>query len=302
MKGISGFFTLAMFLQLVRSTAPYLCASLGGVWSERSGVVNIALEAKLLVAAFVSVAVHLATASAWLGLLAGIAAGACVGVVHGFLVEYARVNAIISGLALNVFAVAITRVGLRTLYASSSNSPSIEAFGRHTSSGWAVWIEPHTVLPFAALVLTILAFQHTPFGLRVRAVGEGPVEARALGVNVTRTRISATAIGGAVAGLGGVALAYDLHQFQAGMSAGRGFVALAIVVISGWRPAVVLLVTFVFSFLDTLQIAMQGSPSLAGYTVQALPYVITLLALSIALSRGRVRAPRGLDQPAERTP
>jgi simple sugar transport system permease protein len=278
----------ALATHVVAMAVPYGCAALGGVWSERSGVVNIALEGMLLVSAFASIAGQAATGSAWLGLTAGIAAAGAMGLMHALLVERARVPDLLSGLGLNLLAMGITRMGLSALYGSSSNSPSVAGFG--------LVIEPTVVLGIASVAVTIWVFQKTVFGLHVRACGEAPNAARACGVKVSRTRILAVTLGGAVVGIGGAALAFDLRQFQSGMTAGRGFVALALVVVSGWRPGRAAALALVFALLDWLQIAAQEKLGVFGFVVQTLPYVATLVGLAAARPGRRSFAPRGLGQ------
>ncbi len=278
---------------VIAMAAPYGCAALGGVWSERSGVVNIALEGMLLVSAFASIAGQAATGSAWLGLAAGIGAAGAMGLMHAWLVERAGVADLLSGLGLNLFAMGMTRIGLSALYGSSSNSPSVAGFG--------LAIEPTVVLGIVAVVVTQWVLRKTVFGLHVRACGEAPNAARSCGVNVTRTRILAVTMGGAIVGIGGAALAFDLRQFQSGMTAGRGFVALALVVVSGWRPGRVAILALVFALLDWLQIAAQEKLGVFGFIVQTLPYVATLVGLAAVRPGRRSFAPKGLGQREDQT-
>jgi simple sugar transport system permease protein len=302
---VSSILSLAMVAETLRISAPYACAAAGGVWAERSGVIQIGLEGVLLTSAFASVAVAHATGSAVAGLLGGIAAGVAVSVAHGVLVEKARVDAVVSGIAVNLCAMAGTRLALRGLYGSSSNSPAIEGFrfGPTGSSGVAllarVLADPVTLLAVVAVVLTPWALAKTRLGLRIRAAGENPVAAAAVGIDVARVRLSALAISGAVCALGGVHLAFDQHRFESGMSNGRGFIALAAVVVSGWRAGRAALACLAFGALEALQIVLQDQAHQggAGDLVQLLPYVATLLVLAFAA--GRSAAPKGLGRAAE---
>jgi simple sugar transport system permease protein len=273
---------------VIAMAAPYGCAALGGVWSERSGVVNIALEGMLLASAFAAIVGQAATGSAWLGLFAAIAAAAAMGLLHAWLVECAGVADLLSGIGLNLLAMGLTRIGLNALYGSSSNSPSVAGFG--------LPIEPTVLLGIGAVVVTPWVLRNTVFGLHVRACGESPGTARACGVKVTRTRILAVTIGGAVVGIGGAALAFDLRQFQSGMTAGRGFVALALVVVSGWRPGRVAILALAFALLDWLQIAAQEKLGVFGFVVQTLPYIATLAGLAAVRPGRRTFAPKGLGR------
>jgi simple sugar transport system permease protein len=293
-------FSATMTAETVRMAVPYACAALGGVWSERSGVVNIALEGILLASGFGGVAVHVATGSAWAGLVAGCLAGAGLGAAHALVVVFGRANAIVSGIAINLAAAAGTRFFLRALYASASNSPTVEAF--RGGAGGAVaplgllaraLVDPLFCLTLAAVAWTAWTLRTTRFGLRVRACGEDPAAATSVGVDVARVRLAAVTLGGAIAGLGGVALAYDQHQFQSGMSGGRGFIALAAVILSGWRPVRAAAACMAFAALDALQVVVQGAAAGAGgYAAQMLPYVATLFALWI-IARRRGASPEG---------
>jgi general nucleoside transport system permease protein len=300
-----------MVAQTLRMAVPYACAGLGGVWSERSGVVNIGLEGMLLAGGLGGVVAQVATGSAWAGVAAGALVGAALAAVHALVVVRGRVDAIVSGLAVNLVAAGGTRYVLRALYDSSSNSPRVEGFRPllDGASGFALLVrtllDPLTLATAALVVGSAWVLTRTRFGLRVRACGEDPVAAAAVGVDVTRVRLVAVSLGGAICGLGGVALAYDQHQFQSGMSGGRGFIALAAVILSGWRPGRAAAACLAFAALDALQIVAQDRARAAsGYVVQMLPYVATLVALwLIARRRGRGsiagRAPAGLGKHAD---
>jgi ABC-type uncharacterized transport system permease subunit len=288
-----------MLAQTLRMAVPYAGAALGGVLSERSGVVNIALEGTLLASALASVAVQHATGSAVVGALAGVGVGAVVGLLHGALVVRGRVDAIVSGLAINLAAAGGTRFLLRALYGSSSNSPSVD--GLRALDGLPLvlrtLLDPFFLLTALAVGLTATMLDRTAFGLRLRACGEDPSAAQAVGVDVARTRLLGVSLGGAAAGLGGTALAYDLHQFQAGMSGGRGFIALAAVIVSGWSPRAASLACLVFAALDALQIVLQGQTRAPAQIFAMLPFVATLVALALVSRRGAsARAPAGLGR------
>jgi general nucleoside transport system permease protein len=295
---------VTLLAQSLRMMVPYGCAALGGVWSERSGVVNIALEGILLSSGLATVAVHLASGCATLGLLAGVATGMGMGAVHALAVRV-RVDAIVSGIALNLAAAGGTRFLLRALYASSANSPSVSGFsstlfdGRSAAALLArTAFEPLWILTGLSAYVTVFVFRETRFGLHVRACGENPSAAATVGIDIQTVRLLAVSVGGAICGIGGAALAYDQHQFQSGMSGGRGFIALAAVVLSGWRPGRALLACSVFACLDALQILLQGETRAAQDLLQAGPYVATLLALALMGLRSRgPRPPAALGRP-----
>jgi general nucleoside transport system permease protein len=206
----------------------------------------------------------------------------------------------VSGIALNLVAAGGTRFLLRGLYGSSSNSPSIAGFS--FAEGWGLFAR--TVLdPFLLGLVALVAgaawmLRRTRFGLRLRACGEDPSAAQAVGVHVAGMRTAAVTLGGAITGLGGTALAYDLHQFQAGMSGGRGFIALAAVIVSGWRPWPAAAGCLAFAALDALQIVLQNQTRLPAQVLAMLPFVATLVALVLVSKRraGDMRAPAGLGK------
>jgi len=305
MSALGALFSASVVAQTIRVGVPYVAAALGGVWTERAGVVNIALEGTMLVGAFASVVVNLATGSPWLGLLAGVLAGAVFAGLHAAVNVYGRVNGIVAGIAFNLLAASGTRAVLRGLYGSSANSPSVSGFRMFDGAGGAFAVlravlEPETVLTVLLLGASLYVLSHTAFGLRVRAAGERPAVLRSTGVNVPHVRMAASCIGGALAGLGGVALAFDQHQFQAGMTGGRGFIALAAVVLSGWNARRAALACVAFAVLDAAQIALQNQGGAPPALLSTLPYVAAMVALVVVLRRGRgTGAPAGLGLHAD---
>jgi simple sugar transport system permease protein len=300
---VSAFISLTMLAETLRIATPYACAAVAGVWAERAGVIQIGLEGVLLTSAFVSVAVAHATGSAAFGLVSAIAAGALLSLAHGLLVERAKVHAIVSGIALNLLAYAGTRLALRGLYGSASNSPSIEGFRFGPKGGAGIDLllrvasDPVTLLAVVAIVATPWALRETRLGLRVRAAGEHPAALASAGVDVRRVRLAALAISGAIAALGGAHLAFDQHRFESGMSNGRGFMALAAVVVSGWRAPRAALACVAFGALEALQIVLQDQSGKNPYAdlVQLLPYVATLFVLALAAGKGRAPGALGRD-------
>lgn len=300
---MSRLLSLTMLAETLRISMPYACAAVAGVWSERSGVVNIALEGVLLSSALGATAATLATGSPTAGIIGGIAVGVTISLVHALLVARYKVDAIVSGLALNILAASGTRFVLRALYDSSSNSPSFAGFhfGPTGASGAAllarVLLDPVTLLVVASIAITPWVLSRTRFGLRVRAAGENPVAAASVGINVTGVRLAALVVSGAIGALGGIHLAFDQHRFESGMSGGRGFIALAAVIVSGWRALGAALACLVFAVLEATQIVLQDQKLIPHEVVQMLPYVATLILLGAVA--GRSRAPAGLGKHAE---
>ena len=289
------FLSLDFVAQALRIALPYLAASMGGIWSERAGVPNVALEGTILVSALGTIAGTTSTGSAIGGLAIGVASGVALQLTHAAAVLYGRANAIVSGLALNLLASGGTRFLLRALYDSSSNSPSIAGVGgRHEGSlVSATLLDPMTWLVALVVVGTVVGLERTRTGLRIRAVGEHPEAAESVGVSVHRTRLLALVLAGGTAALAGAWLAFDQHQFSSGMSGGRGFIALAIVIISGWRPLPAAGFALLFGVAEAAQIVLQDQKAVAHQVVQALPYLLTLVVLAGVRSRSRPPAALG---------
>jgi ABC-type uncharacterized transport system permease subunit len=292
---VSRFLSLAFLAQSVRIALPYLAAAMGGVLSERAGVVNVALEGTMLVGALFAVLGTTAFHSAWAGLLVALLAGIGLQLLHVVAVLFGRANAIVSGIALNLLAAGGARFLLRAAYDSSSNSPAIPSLARSSSQSLLVTtlLDPSTWLVVALAVATIVVLRSTAFGLRVRAVGEHPEAAASVGVSVATTRVVAVGAAGAAAALGGAWLAFDQHQFSSGMSGGRGFIALAAVVVSGWRPGRAALFCLLFGAAEAAQIVLQDQHVVAHQVVQMFPYLATLAALAGLVGRSRPPAALG---------
>ena len=303
MSGASALFSAAFVAASIRMAVPLGFAALGGVLSERSGVPNIALEGVLLGSSFAAVAVHAATGSATLGLFGGVLVGAAFGAVHAGLVVRGRVDAIVSGLALNLIAFGATRALLRAFYHSSSNSPNVRGFSLVAGSGAApsdallrALLDPTSWLFVALTFFVAWLIDKSWFGLWIRASGDDPRAAYASSVPVAQVRFWSVVLGCAITGLGGVALAFEQHQFQSGMSGGRGFIALAAVIVSGWRPLRAVAACFVFAILDAMGFVLQDAGGSLPQLFSALPYVGTLLVLVLFAKKGAFSAPPGLGQ------
>lgn len=290
MSNLAVVLSTTMVAQTVRMAIPYASAALGGVLCEKSGVPNIALEGILLGSAFASIAVSLATGSIPLGAAAAVLTGALIGLIHAVLVLRARVDAIVSGIVINLVSASATRVLLRGLYGSSSNSPSIEVAARGAGGLLDVAIDPFVLGTLFLAFATSWMLGRSRFGLHLRASGEDAEAADAVGIHVANTRTVAVVLGSAIGGFGGAALALDLHQFQAGMSGGRGFIALAAVIVSGYRPWPAVMCCAIFAALEALQIVLQNQTRIPPSALSILPFVATLLVLMpIARRRSRSR-------------
>ncbi len=294
--------SLLVFLaQVITAAAPLVLAATGGVLSERAGVATIALEGYLLAGAFGAAAGALATGSAFVAVIAAMALGAVLGAVFAWATVTLRANAIVTGVAVNLLAAAGTRVALKVLYDSASNSPPLlERAARTGSLGMVslrealssppVWLCPVVVLG-AHVLLT-----RSVFGLRVTACGEHPDAARSQGVDVDRVRWGALVLGASLAALGGAQLTLHQHEFVAYMSGGRGFLALAAVILGRWRPfgaaRWAVAIGALAALEATLPALLGGRFQVPSAVLQGLPFALTLLA--VVGTVGRSRAPAAL--------
>lgn len=301
---MSELLSLAFLAQLLRIAVPYTCAAMGGVVSERSGVVDIALEGKLLAGAFGAAVVAIETGSAPLGVLGGLAAAMLVSAVHALVAVRFRADSVVTGVALNLLAVGLTRLLLRRLYDSSSNSPQMPALvGETASQGLSalagVLLHPLFLTALGVVAAVHLTLGRTRFGLRLRAVGEHPEAAETMGVSPRRVRALSVLASGALAGLGGVWLVFAQRQFTNEMSAGRGFIALAAVIVGSWRPLAAALACVAFAGLEALQIGLQGTLDVPSQLLSALPFVATIVAVAGLVRRARPPAALGRPFPAD---
>jgi simple sugar transport system permease protein len=269
-------------LALIKAT-PLVYAALGGVISERSGVINIGLEGMMAAGAFTAVCVSYGTHSPALGLVAGIAAGALVGLVLAVAATRFRVDQIVAGTGINLICAGGAAYGLVVLFNQPGASVQVPALG---GSYWVL-----VVFAFVCAAVMHVVLARTPWGLRVRACGENPRAVAAAGLDPRALRTVAVTISGALAGLGGAFLSIgELNLYSDGMTAGRGFIALAAVIFGRWTPAGATGAALVFGFFEALQYVLQGRlPWLPSDVMQALPYVAALVAL--AGITGKVRAP-----------
>lgn len=288
METVADLAVWAFAAQALRITLPYALAALGGSITERAGVIDLALEAKLLVGAFTAAAVALATGSALLGVAGGAAGGMLVAAIQILCAVRLRADQVVVGVALNLAAAGGTRYFLQLLYGSSANSPPVPGVGAALLGNPILWI----ALVAAAAMPFVVA--RTRLGVRMRAAGDRPEALAAAGVSVGRVRLAVALLGGLLAGVGGAQLSLAVDGFSDDMSGGRGYIALAAVILGGWRPAYAALACLAFGLAEAVVIQLQlrdlGVPR---ELAQMLPYVLTLAALALAPLRMRPPAALG---------
>jgi len=290
-------FTLSLLFSTIRLSTPLVLAALGGLYSERSGVINIALEGLMLAGAFTAAAVTYATGSAWIGLLAGIAAGLALSSIHAVASIRFRADQVVTGTAINILMAGIPGFLSGALFLSSGSTPQIP---KEHLMPWAP-----IIMAFAAVPLSWYVLYRTPFGLRLRAVGENPEAADAAGVRVARIRYGGVLLSGAFAAIGGAYLSIGQSSlFTRNMTSGRGFIALAALIFGKWRPVQTMLACLFFGLTEAVTIRMQGVVKLPSgedipvQFIQIVPYVLTIVVLAGFI--GQSRPPRALGRPYQK--
>jgi general nucleoside transport system permease protein len=294
----------ALTAGMLRYATPLIFAAMGGILSERSGVINIGLEGMMLIGAFFGIFGADLLGSWWLGVLAGVAAGALIGLVHAFVSISLRADQVVSGTGINFLAIGITgyvfiyHYGDQGTPSDISRAPNVtlplvedipfigEAIGNLNILTWVALL----LVP----ILTVYLFR-TRGGLRLRSVGEKPRAADSLGLPVLRTRYLAVTASGALAAAGGAFLSIGLlGSFNEQMTAGRGFIALAAVIFGGWRPLGALAGALLFGFSTALAQRLPAFSESAAVLFQALPYVLTLVVVAGVIGRSRPPAAIGV--------
>jgi general nucleoside transport system permease protein len=284
-------FTLGLIYSTIRTATPLLLAALGGLYSERAGVINIALEGLMLAGAFTAAAVTHYTHNPWVGLAAGIGAGLLVAAVHAVLCIRFKAEQVVSGMAINILMFGVPALLSGALFESTGATPQIPL-------GELMRYAP-VVIAFALVPLTWYVLYRTPFGLRLRAVGENPEAADAAGVSVARIRYAGVLLSGALAAIGGAYLSIGQSSlFTRNMTAGRGYIALAALIFGKWRPVQTMLACLLFGFAEALAIQMQGVVRIPVQFIQIVPYVLTIVVLAGFI--GLSRAPRALGTPYQK--
>jgi len=289
--------TVALFWSTIRTSTPLILAALGGMFSERAGVINIALEGMMLAGAFTAAAVTHAVGNPIVGLAAGMAAGALVGAIHAVACITYKADQVVTGTAINIIMIGMPAFLSGAFFLSSGSTPQIP---KDNLLPWAPIYIAFALVPIAWYVL-----YKTPFGLRLRSVGENPEAADAAGVSVSRMQYAGVLLSGALAGIGGAYLSIGQSSlFTRNMTSGRGFIALAALIFGKWRPVQTLLACLLFGFTEAVSTQMQGVmklPSGADIPVQfvhMVPYLLTIIVLAGFI--GSSRPPQALGIPYQK--
>ena len=297
------FLTTAFLASIIRSIAPLLLAALGGLFSERSGIVNIALEGIIIFGALAGAVTtqlldpSLGKLAPWVGWIAGAVAGGLIGWVHAVVSIKYRADQVISGTAINLLAGGVPGIVLGFLYGSTTESKQVQNPLPQWGFTEELSFSPPVYFAFLLVIITWYVLYKTPYGLRIRATGEHPKAAASMGVNVFRIRYSAVIISGMLAGTAGVFLSIgNLNAFTKNMSAGIGFIALAALIFGKWNPTGVLLSTVLFGFFRALATQLGGGNLFPSSLVDMMPYLLTIIVLAFT---GKSVGPRAVGKPYE---
>jgi len=290
-------FTIALIWSTIRLSTPLILAALGGLFSERSGVINIALEGMMLAGAFTAAAVTYAVGSPFLGLGAGMLAGMFIAAIHAVACIRYKADQVVTGTAINILMIGMPAFLSGAFFLSSGSTPQL---AKEQLIPWTP-----IVIAIAMVPITWYVLYRTPFGLRLRSVGENPEAADAAGVRVARMRYAGVLISGLLAGIGGAYLSIGQSSlFTRNMTSGRGFIALAALIFGKWRPVQTMLACLLFGLTEAITIQMQGVVKLPSgddipiQFIQMVPYVLTIVVLAGFI--GSSRPPRALGIPYEK--
>ena len=293
----STIFNYTLIASTIRLSTPLILAALGGLYSERSGVINIALEGMMLAGAFTAAAVTAFAHSSLVGVLAAVVAGLLVGALHALATVRYRADQVVSGTAINMLFLGVPALLSGALFNSTGATrpltkdevlPDVMIFNPQSYPMLSSIFNHKLIvyLSFVVVAATLYVLYRTPFGLRLRAVGENPEAADTAGINVERMRWTGVLISGALAALGGAYLAIgQSSQFTRNMTAGRGFIALAALIFGKWHPVGAMLACLLFGFAEAVSIRMQGTVNIPNQFILMIPYVLTMVMLAGLIRR-----------------
>jgi general nucleoside transport system permease protein len=294
---MSEILSVALIWSTIRLSTPLILAALGGLFSERSGVINIALEGMMLAGAFTAASITYASGNPFVGLVAGMLAGMLIAAIHALACIRYKADQVVTGTAINILMLGMPAFLSGAFFLSSGSTPQI------SKDHLIPWTP--IVMAFALVPITWYVLYKTPFGLRLRAVGENPEAADAAGVAVARMRYAGVLLSGVLAGIGGAYLSIGQSSlFTRNMTSGRGFIALAALIFGKWRPVQTLLACLLFGFTEAISIQMQGVVKLPSgddipvQFIQMVPYVLTIIVLAGFI--GSSRPPQALGIPYQK--
>lgn len=292
----------SILVSTIVMSIPLIFAAVGGVFSVRSGIMALGLESMMMTGAFTAVLGSYFSGNAWIGFLCGMAGGMLIGILHGILSVRYKVNQVISGIGLNLLALAATTLLMQLLWNNRGSSPQVASV--HTTASFLLGIpvigpvlgklSVNAYLMVLMVMISWFVLFKTRFGLRLRMVGENPKAAATMGIRVHGMKYAAVLICGMLAGFGGAFLSLNhMDMFVREMTAGRGYIAVAVAILSRYNPLGVIFCALLFGFCDALQIYFQGG-AVPTQLIQMLPYLVTLLVLTFGVKH--IQAPAGVGK------
>ena len=296
-------FVLSLLAGAIRLTIPIAFAALAGMLAERAGIINMGLEGMMLFGSFFAVVGSYVTGSAWLGLLFAMAAGAVVGLIMAVFAIGFKCEHMLAGVAVNILASGLTIVLLQMIWGTRGKSSEVAGLGivsvpvlnKIPIIGQLIGnISPLFYILVLCVILLWVVLYRTPVGLRVRVIGENPFMAGSMGIKVYKYQYLSLMVSGMLAALGGAYLSVgDINMFSKEMVAGRGYIALSMVILGGWHPIGVAACGLICGVAQSLQLRLQGV-SIPPQLVQMLPYVVTILVLLFARNKSKAPAMEGV--------
>lgn len=288
-------FLIFMLASTLRMGTPIALTALGGLTSERSGVVNIGLEGIMLASAFGAVLGSYLTGNPWIGVLTAILVGVLISAIHSVISITWGGNQSVSSMALVLLATGFSGVGLKAVFGQQGSSPQVPSL-EHTPilssipvvGGFLSDLSPFVYIAFLALILINCMFKYTPLGLRIITVGENPKAAETAGLSVHKIRYFSVILSGVLGGLGGAFLSLgQMNLFQEGMVAGRGYLALGAVTMGRWSPIGAFASSMFFGLFSAIQLYVQTIPGnpVPSEFIQMIPYLASLLVLAVSLKK-----------------
>ncbi|MCW3990389.1 MAG: ABC transporter permease [Candidatus Bathyarchaeota archaeon] len=297
MVGLVDVISVGLFAAALRMATPIVYAALGGIFSERVGIINIGLEGTMLASAFAGVTASYYTGNPWLGVVVAVLVGGLIGLLHAILTVKFVGNQIVSGTGINIFAMGFTAYMSQIIWGSRGASEGVRGLGTWNIPFIADLpvvgpiIGSHSPLVYLMLVVTVLSYVvlfRTPLGLRIRAVGEHPTAAETAGIDVLRVKYLCVILSGMLAGLGGAFLSLGhLNLFTRGMTGGRGFIAMAAMIFGKWMPFGAFGASLLFGLADALQMRLQSLGLLPPQIILTIPYLLTVAVLAGVVGKAR---------------
>ncbi len=296
-------FILNLLAGAIRVTIPISFAALAGMLSEKAGIINMGLEGMMLFGSFFSVVGSYVSGSPWVGLLFAMAAGALTGLLMATFAIGFKCEHMLTGVAVNLLASGLTVVLLQMIWDTRGKSTQVAGLGQISIPvlnkipvirDLIGTVSPLLIILVICTILLWVILYKTPAGLRIRVIGDNPFMAGSMGINVYRTQFICMMAAGALAALGGAYLSIgDINMFSKDMVAGRGYIALSMVILGGWHPVGVAVSGLVYGVAQSLQFRLQ-SIEIPSQLVQMLPYVITIVVLFFVRSKNKAPAMEGV--------